>query len=102
MVSAKFSGQLCIGLLFACALPALAQLSPSDPDPLARIREAAKSNVQACSATGETLCEQVAPKILGNAQGDSPLAGNFRRLSKDEKGHKTRASKEAASIAWAV
>ena len=66
--------RISIGLLLLClaaCLPASAQLLPSDPDPLARIREAAKSNVQACSATGETLCEQVAPKILGNAQGDS-------------------------------
>jgi hypothetical protein len=97
--------RISIGLLLLClaaCLPASAQLLPSDPDPLARIREAAKSNVQACSATGETLCEQVAPKIIANAQSDSPLAGNLRRLSKDEKGHKTRASKEAAAIAWAV
>jgi hypothetical protein len=102
MALVKFSGGLCVALLFAGALPALAQLSPSEPDPLARIRDAAKTNVQVCSATGETLCEQVAPKIVANAQGDSPLAENFRRFSKDEKGHKTQASKEAAALAWAV
>ncbi len=68
-------------LSMAC-LPAAAQLSPSQPDPLARIREAAQGNTQACSATGETLCEQVAPKIIANAQGDSPLAENLRRLSR--------------------
>lgn len=56
----------------------------------------------ACSATGETLCEQVAPKIIANAQGDSPLAENLRQLSKDEKGHKKRGSKDAAALAWAV
>jgi hypothetical protein len=102
MAPAKFSQGLCVVLLFASALPALAQLSPSEPDPLARIRDAAKSNVQACSATGETLCEQVAPKIIANAQGDSPLAENLRRLSKDVKGHKKQTSKEAAAVAWAV
>jgi hypothetical protein len=102
MARAKSSAGLCVALLFAGALPALAQLSPSEPDPLARIHDAAKTNVQACSATGETLCEQVAPKIIANAQGDSPLAENLRRISKDEKGHKTPASKEAAAVAWAV
>ena len=66
---------------FWLVVPAAAQLSPSPPDPLARIRSAAKSNTQACSATGETLCEQVAPKIIENAMGESPLAENLRRLT---------------------
>jgi hypothetical protein len=102
MSPAKISVSLYVALIFAGALPALAQLSPSEPDPLARIRDAANSNVQACSATGETLCEQVAPKIIANAQGDSPLAENLHRLSKVEKGHKTPASKEAATVDWAI
>ena len=68
-------------LFLAACIPVAAQLSPVDPDPLARIRDAANSNVQACSATGETLCEQVAPKIIANAQGDSPLAENLRRAA---------------------
>jgi hypothetical protein len=102
MARAKSKVGLGVALLLAGAIPALAQLTPSEPDPLARIRDAAKSNVEACSATGETLCEQVAPKIIANAQGDSPLAENLGRLSKDEKREKTRASKEAAAIAWAV
>jgi hypothetical protein len=68
-------------IILAACVPALAQLSPTEPDPLARIRDAAKSNVAACSATGETLCEQVAPKIVANAEGDSPLIANLQRLS---------------------
>ena len=102
MATAKISVGLFVALFFAGGLPALGQLSTPEPDPLARIRDAAKTNVQACSATGETLCEQVAPKIIANAQGDSPLAENLRRLSKVEKGHKTRASKEDAVLAWAI
>jgi hypothetical protein len=98
---AKFSVCLCLSFLFAGALPALAQLSPSEPDPLARIRDAAKSNVQACSATGESLCEQVAPKIIANAQGDSPLAENLRRITKALKVHQKGTSEDAAA-AWAV
>src|SRR6267154_706943 len=76
-----FFASLLAALLLAGALPAAAQLSGAQPDPLARIREAAKTDVQACSATGESLCEQVAPKIISYAQGDSPLADNFRRLA---------------------
>ena len=83
MARAKFSAILYAAVLFAGATPALAQFSTSEPDPLARIRDAAKTNVQACSATGETLCEQVAPKIIANAQGDSPLAENVRRLAQE-------------------
>jgi hypothetical protein len=63
----------------AALLSASAQIMPAQPDPLAKIREAAKGNSQACSATGETLCEQVAPKIIANAMGESPLAENLRR-----------------------
>jgi len=100
MAPAKLSFGLCAALLLASALPALAQLSPSEPDPLARIRDAAKSNVQACSATGETLCEQVAPKIIANAQGDSPLAENLRRLTREILAGSTASPTEVA--AWAV
>ena len=81
-------------LLFTGALPARAQLAPSEPDPLERIRDAAKSNVEACSATGETLCEQVAPKIVANAEHDSALAANLKRLA-EAVGHSTPA-------AWAL
>src|SRR5882672_4796065 len=67
-------------IVLAACIPAGAQLSPTEPDPLARIRDAAGANVKACSATGETLCEQVAPKIIANAQGQSPLSSNLRLL----------------------
>ncbi len=98
----QFRPYLLAILMLAGTPPVAAQLTPAEPDPLARIRDAAKSNVVACSATGESLCEQVAPKIIANAEGDSPLAENLRQLSRDEKDHKTPASKEAAAIAWAV
>jgi hypothetical protein len=88
-------------ILLAACLPAAGQLSPAPPDPLARIRAAAKGNTEACSETGETLCEQVAPKIIANAQGDSPLAENLRRLNDEVKGV---AGSEAAArvVSWAV
>lgn len=84
-------------ILVAC-VPALAQLAPSEPDPLERIRDAAKSSVVACSATGATLCEQVAPKIVASAEGDSPLADDLHRLEEEEN---REATKEVA-LQWAV
>ena len=98
----RFSPCLLAALLFAGTSPAAAQLSPAEPDPLARIRDAAQSNVQVCSATGETLCEQVAPKIIENAMGESPLAENLRRLT-DEIGGRMSGTPEAArAVAWGV
>jgi hypothetical protein len=93
-------GLLAISL--AVCVPAAAQLSPTEPDPLARIRDAAKSNVQACSATGETLCEQVAPKIIANAQGDSPLAENLRRLMEALKRSTGGTDEESPAVTWAM
>ena len=86
----------------ASALSGSAQLQPEQPDPLARIRDAAKANVQACSATGETLCEQVAPKIIANAQGDSPLAENLRHLTEDVGGRMSGSPAAARAVAWGV
>jgi hypothetical protein len=88
--------------MFLCAcIPAAAQLSPAEPDPLARIREAAKTNVEACSATGESLCEKVAPKIIANATGESPLAENLRRIRK-ELATKSTATATEHAVEWAV
>ena len=87
-------------ILLAAFLPAAAQLAPAQPDPLARIREAAQGNAQACSATGETLCEQVTPKIVENAMGESPLAENLRRLAIETDGSGTPAT--ARAVAWGV
>jgi Peptidase family M28 len=89
-------------ILLGALLPAPAQLVPAPPDPLARIREAAKENTQACSATGETLCEQVAPKIVANAMGESPLAQNLRRLAIAISGGKSGRPAETRAVAWAL
>jgi hypothetical protein len=91
-----------IAIFLAACVPAAAQLSPTEPDPLARIRDAARSNVQACSSTGETLCEQVAPKIIANAQGESPLAENLRRLVEVLKRQMKGADEESPGVTWAV
>jgi len=90
-----------LAIFLIASIPAAAQFPPAEPDPLARIRDAAKTNVQACSATGETLCEQVAPKIIANAQGDSPLAENLRRLRR-ALAAKSTATAEEHSVEWAM
>src|SRR5437899_9219813 len=89
-------------LLVAAPLRVSAQLSNADSDPLARIRAAAKANSQACSATGESLCEQVAPKIIANAMGESPLAENLRRLTDEVGGRVTGTPAAARAVQWAV
>jgi carboxypeptidase Q len=89
-------------LLLAASIPARAQLPGAQPDPLARIREAAQGNTQACSATGETLCEQVAPKIIANAEGDSLLVENLRHLTQDIGGRVTGTPAAARAVAWGV
>lgn len=88
-------------ILISACIPAAAQLTPTEPDPLARIRDAAAANVQACSATGETLCEQVAPKIIANAQGNSPLTDNLRHLRADL-ATKNKSVEMERAIAWAI
>jgi carboxypeptidase Q len=86
-------------LFLVSSASAAAQLSPSQPDPLARIRDAA-SSTPACSATGESLCEQVAPKIIANAQGESPLAENLRRLTDEVGGRMSGTPALARAVAW--
>jgi carboxypeptidase Q len=98
---AKFWPGSLFALLLICAIPAAAQLPSAEPDPLARIRGAAKGNPQACSATGESLCEQVAPKIIANAQGESPLSDNLRRLN-DEVNGGSGPEEAARVVSWAL
>ncbi len=89
-------------LLLAASIPARAQLPGAQPDPLARIREAAKGNTQACSATGKTLCEQVAPKIVANAEGDSSMGANLRRLAEAIRNDIHSRNTDPTVAVWAV
>jgi carboxypeptidase Q len=89
-------------VLAASALPAGAQLSQGELDPLARIRAAARAHPEACSASGETLCEEVAPKIIANAMGESPLGENLRHLTKQIGGRLTGTTAVARAVAWGV
>src|SRR5437588_8742796 len=82
--------------------PAVAQSPFPPPDPLARIHAAAQGNTPACSTTGESLCEQVAPKIIENAMGESPLAENLRRLTDEIGGRMTGTPAAARAVAWGV
>jgi len=89
-------------MVLVTAIPAVAQSPSAQPDPLARIRAAAHANAQVCSATGESLCEQVAPKIIANAQGESPLAENLRRLTDEIGGRVSGTPAAARAVAWGV
>ena len=66
------------------ALPARAQLAPSEPDPLARMRAAAAANSEACSAEEISACAQANPKIVAAALASSSLPSNLSHL--DEMG----------------
>ncbi len=88
--------------LLAACLTAAAQLPSAQPDPLARIRAAAQGNAPACSTTGESLCEQVAPKIIENAMGESPLVENLRRLTDEIGGRMSGTPAAARAVAWGV
>ena len=98
----RFSPTWLAALLLTGALPSAAQLPGAQSDPLSRIREAAKTNVEACSTMGETLCEQVAPKIIQNAMGESALAENLRRLTDEIGGRVSGTPAAARAVAWGV
>jgi Zn-dependent M28 family amino/carboxypeptidase len=91
----------CLAALFAGLwVPAKAQIPQTDP--LARIRAAAEANPHACSATGESLCEEIAPKLIANALGDSPLEKNVRSLVRAIRGRPAGASGVSRAVAWGV
>ena len=101
MLTRNFS----LGLLaasFLAAASGAAQLSAPEPDPLARMREAAAANSQTCSESELSACAQAAPKIIANALGASPLAENLRRLTDGIGGRLTGSPEMADAVEWAV
>jgi hypothetical protein len=96
---------LLAGYVFAGAtivLPAAAQLNPSPPDPLARIRAAAAANAEACSVQEASACAQATPKIVASALGPSPLEANLRRLAGEIGSRVTGSPQMARAVDWAV
>ena len=89
-----------LGAMLAAALPAFAQLPPAQPDPLARMREAASAQV--CTTDDSSACAAAAPKIISSALGASPLAENLRRLTDDIGGRLTGSPAMARAVAWGV
>jgi carboxypeptidase Q len=84
----------------AAALPAAAQLPPAQPDPLARMHEAAATQV--CTNDDSSACAAAAPKIISSALGASPLADNLRRLTDEIGGRVTGSPAVAKAVAWGV
>src|SRR6266436_3811854 len=98
-------GTALVGFLAALsivAVSAAAQISAPEPDPLARMRQAAAANTQACSESEMSACAQAAPKIIANALGASPLAENLRRLTDGIGGRLTGSPAMAKAVEWAV
>jgi hypothetical protein len=87
---------------FLVAASAAAQLSAPEPDPLARMRQAATANSQTCSESELSACAQAAPKIIANALGASPLAESLRRLTDGIGGRLTGSPAMAKAVEWAV
>jgi len=84
----------------AVVLPAAAQVSTSEPDPLARMRQAA--GAQVCSEAEVSACAEATPKILANALGASPLAENLRRLTDTIGGRLTGSPAMSRAVTWAL
>src|SRR5260370_21339833 len=98
---------LCALLSFLAALCLVAtsatrQISTPEPDPLARMRQAAAANSQTCSESELSACAQAAPKIISNALGPSPLSENLRRLTDEIGGRLTGSPAMAKAVEWAV
>jgi carboxypeptidase Q len=91
-----------LAVLFVAAVSAAAQISAPEPDPLARMRQAAAANAQACSESELSACAQAAPKIIANALGASPLAENLRRLTDEIGGRLSGSPAMARAVEWAV
>ncbi len=90
-----------IGVFCLAALSAAAQISP-EPDPLARMRQAAAANTQTCSESEISACAQAAPKIIASAMGASPLADNLRKLTDGIGGRLTGSSAMERAVEWAL
>jgi carboxypeptidase Q len=94
-----------VGVLAACfagRAAAGAQISAPAPDPLARMRQLAAENTQACSEDEISACAQAAPKIIANAMGASPMAENLRHLTDEIGGRLTGSPQIAKAAEWAV
>lgn len=95
------SSLLFLAGLCLAAVSASAQIS-GEPDPLARMREAAAANAQTCSESEISACAQAAPKIIASAMGASPLAENLRRLTDGIGGRLTGSPAMEKAVEWAL
>ena len=85
----------------AVAGSAHAQLQPSEPDPLARMRAAAASaQSQACTIKEPSACAAATPKIVANALASPQLAENLRHLSGTASGP-SAATGSDSTVKWA-
>ena len=86
-------------LCFLAPAAATAQVIPPGQEPLGPKTPAGTSG---CSATEASFCEEMAPKIIANALGPSPLEDNLRRLTDEIGGRMTGSAAMSRAVAWAV
>jgi carboxypeptidase Q len=85
--------------LIAALTPVSAQLPPVTPAPLEKRAPAGQSG---CSASSPTSCDEVAPKIIANALGPSPLEENLRQLTDRVGGRVTGSPAMERGVAWGL
>ena len=84
--------------LLAGSIPAFSQITPPEPDPLARIQ--AQPPQPVCSEAEPTLCAEAAPKIIANATGsDSTIEKNLQVIASGEGGNAMGAPRPASEVA---
>ena len=77
-----------------------AQLQPSNPDMLSKIRP--PQGTAACSATESSGCAEAAARLLPQILGPSPMEENLRRLTDEIGGRVTGTPQMAKAVAWGV
>ena len=77
-----------------------AQLQPSNPDTLSKIRP--PQGTAACSARESSDCAEAAAKLLPQILGPSPMEENLRRLTDEIGGRVSGTPEMAKAVAWGV
>ena len=98
-VRSRFAVSL-LPYFLASLLPVFAQLQPSNPDALSKIRP--PQGTGACSATEASDCAEAAAKLLPQILGPSPMEENLRRLTDEIGGRVTGTPEMAKAVAWGV
>jgi len=89
-----------IPCLLGCLFPSFAQLQPTNPDALSKIRP--PQGTAACSAAEDSDCAAAASKLIPQVLGASPMEENLRRLADEIGGRVTGTPQMDKAVAWGV